>query len=342
MTARPARCSGASGFCLAAGRAAVGRWPARRVRVGGQPPAWGWMLPHPPAAAAAAHPQLMTMCWPSPAAAAAAASRSPRSPATWVSAGPSCTGSWTWSTPTPPAAGVPVNERTLTALTLVAGCVAAWRLPLVVAAGIFPLQATLSLRGLHRTDQVVHLGLRSPQLGEQPQQVFTNSTGGRLIRPPASHRRRGERLPGQDRSPKGTWEFMRAVQLGRHVRGGPARSILPDGPHVLTTTRAEVVDVRARATASPALGWTVGAVVVDATCRPGTRTKMSIISRNRTPRSSPGFLQRALERQPWPDFRGKVQVVGLLFPWSGWPDLNRRPLRPERSALPSCATPRDR
>ena len=26
--------------------------------------------------------------------------------------------------------------------------------------------------------------------------------------------------------------------------------------------------------------------------------------------------------------------------WSGWPDLNRRPLRPERSALPSCATPR--
>jgi hypothetical protein len=25
---------------------------------------------------------------------------------------------------------------------------------------------------------------------------------------------------------------------------------------------------------------------------------------------------------------------------SGWPDLNRRPLRPERSALPSCATPR--
>src|ERR1700683_1480193 len=28
--------------------------------------------------------------------------------------------------------------------------------------------------------------------------------------------------------------------------------------------------------------------------------------------------------------------------WSGWGDLNPRPLRPERSALPSCATPRDR
>ena len=27
--------------------------------------------------------------------------------------------------------------------------------------------------------------------------------------------------------------------------------------------------------------------------------------------------------------------------WSGWRDLNPRPLRPERSALPSCATPRD-
>src|SRR5438876_5631348 len=26
--------------------------------------------------------------------------------------------------------------------------------------------------------------------------------------------------------------------------------------------------------------------------------------------------------------------------WSGWRDLNPRPLRPERSALPSCATPR--
>jgi hypothetical protein len=30
----------------------------------------------------------------------------------------------------------------------------------------------------------------------------------------------------------------------------------------------------------------------------------------------------------------------LLLTLSGWPDSNRRPLRPERSALPSCATPR--
>src|SRR5690606_31440225 len=27
-------------------------------------------------------------------------------------------------------------------------------------------------------------------------------------------------------------------------------------------------------------------------------------------------------------------------PWSGWPDLNRRPLDPQSSALPGCATPR--
>lgn len=34
------------------------------------------------------------------------------------------------------------------------------------------------------------------------------------------------------------------------------------------------------------------------------------------------------------------QAPDLLFLQSGWRDLNPRPLRPERSALPSCATPR--
>ena len=28
------------------------------------------------------------------------------------------------------------------------------------------------------------------------------------------------------------------------------------------------------------------------------------------------------------------------FVWSGWPDLNRRPLVPQTSALPDCATAR--
>src|SRR6185312_1550299 len=32
--------------------------------------------------------------------------------------------------------------------------------------------------------------------------------------------------------------------------------------------------------------------------------------------------------------------MGLLFTQSGWPDLNRRPLAPEASALPGYATPR--
>ena len=32
---------------------------------------------------------------------------------------------------------------------------------------------------------------------------------------------------------------------------------------------------------------------------------------------------------------------GISFLWSRWQDLNLRPLRPERSALPSWATPRN-
>ncbi len=47
---------------------------------------------------------------------------------------------------------------------------------------------------------------------------------------------------------------------------------------------------------------------------------------DRQKRSGPGSV---VGDQPWP---------GLSL--SGWRDLNPRPLRPERSALPSCATPR--
>jgi hypothetical protein len=38
--------------------------------------------------------------------------------------------------------------------------------------------------------------------------------------------------------------------------------------------------------------------------------------------------------------RGPTQAGRPSFPLSGWRDSNPRPLRPERSALPSCATPR--
>src|SRR5436190_23570665 len=43
--------------------------------------------------------------------------------------------------------------------------------------------------------------------------------------------------------------------------------------------------------------------------------------------------------------QGRSPVTGISaltcrFALSGWRDLNPRPLRPERSALPSCATPR--
>lgn len=36
----------------------------------------------------------------------------------------------------------------------------------------------------------------------------------------------------------------------------------------------------------------------------------------------------------------KASPGGEALKWSGWRDLNSRPLRPERSALPSCATAR--
>src|SRR5690606_842711 len=35
-----------------------------------------------------------------------------------------------------------------------------------------------------------------------------------------------------------------------------------------------------------------------------------------------------------------MHVLDVHFLWSGWPDLNRRPLDPQSSALPGCATPR--
>ena len=35
------------------------------------------------------------------------------------------------------------------------------------------------------------------------------------------------------------------------------------------------------------------------------------------------------------------QIAKYLFFWSEWQDLNLRPPRPERGALPDCATLRD-
>jgi hypothetical protein len=64
----------------------------------------------------------------------------------------------------------------------------------------------------------------------------------------------------------------------------------------------------------------------------------------------PKYGSRGTGRPGSGDFRKKFtrtgscgaacEAVNRLLPGSGWPDLNRRPLRPERSALPSCATPR--
>src|SRR5260221_2244193 len=35
-----------------------------------------------------------------------------------------------------------------------------------------------------------------------------------------------------------------------------------------------------------------------------------------------------------------LSAISSELKWSGWPDLNRRPLAPQASALPVCATPR--
>jgi hypothetical protein len=50
------------------------------------------------------------------------------------------------------------------------------------------------------------------------------------------------------------------------------------------------------------------------------------------------WLRRS--REPAAPTSARCLVFESLDPWSGWRDSNPRPLRPERSALPSCATPR--
>ena len=50
--------------------------------------------------------------------------------------------------------------------------------------------------------------------------------------------------------------------------------------------------------------------------------------------STHGYMYPAPKNKKAPALRAKAFLL------SGWPDLNRRLLRPERSALPGCATPR--
>jgi hypothetical protein len=58
-------------------------------------------------------------------------------------------------------------------------------------------------------------------------------------------------------------------------------------------------------------------------------------------------MREALDSIGWDDLGAVVATFGQLidldptcFTWSGWRDLNPRPLAPKASALPSCATPR--
>ena len=73
--------------------------------------------------------------------------------------------------------------------------------------------------------------------------------------------------------------------------------------------------------------------------------KSGRITANKIYRGAAGYFNRTIFR-----FLCRPLKTGMkkarkphgygLFDWSGWQDLNLRPLRPERSALPNCATPR--
>lgn len=58
------------------------------------------------------------------------------------------------------------------------------------------------------------------------------------------------------------------------------------------------------------------------------------------PRSSPRILPKPPRKAVRSGLLSQKTGPELRFHQSGWRDLNPRPLRPERSALPSCATPR--
>src|SRR5262245_49121124 len=76
-------------------------------------------------------------------------------------------------------------------------------------------------------------------------------------------------------------------------------------------------------------------------CGPSTRSRMWAPSGER-PRSAVSTV--LVFTGPHPHGHAKVTRVRLLAgsEWSGREDLNLRPYRPERYALPSCATPRPR
>jgi hypothetical protein len=82
-------------------------------------------------------------------------------------------------------------------------------------------------------------------------------------------------------------------------------------------------------------------------CRPSQDAQDGLQVRGRgvevgEPHLHPGHAIVAARRPAFAPGEATCGARKWPVTWSGWPDLNRRPLRPERSALPSCATPRDR
>jgi hypothetical protein len=121
----------------------------------------------------------------------------------------------------------------------------------------------------------------------------------------------------------------------RTERGSSASSTGP--AHVTPSPGAPSPDGRAR----KALKAT-GTIVLVAKCiAASTRCRMSRGTTNGTPN---GIRTRAATLKGWCprplDDGGQYYLHLLQLRWSGCRDLNPGPLRPERSALPSCATAR--
>ncbi len=117
--------------------------------------------------------------------------------------------------------------------------------------------------------------------------------------------------------------------------------------HITPRMRARLMDalteqweeaLEARREMSP--GSPVAAL--DALLRARERPDQRAEEESSRPRSSPNFLPRPPRNAVRGGLPDRKTAPHLQFHQSGWRDLNPRPLRPERSALPSCATPRDR
>ncbi len=142
-----------------------------------------------------------------------------------------------------------------------------------------------------------------------------------------------------DGSPSGSGRRERGVTGRQARRASLVRPRCPNGEdrRSLDGMRTPVPEGGVREGRSPSPGVRGGAPVGRAPSAARDRraggggTRPTAGPSGRALRSA-GKAQKAL--------RAMIDFSIMALDWSGWRDLNPRPLRPERSALPSCATPR--